>query len=263
MTLQVEYNSIGIAFLGIPPYLFFAVLGGMFSISLFILLLLKHNYDIPRYMKIFLLSLIGLLLGGRFFGILTGLYFALANSQEITLNALLNTGIVFYGGLLGFLLSYIVISKLWCKKINSNVLDLLVVCIPLFHFFGRIGCFFGGCCFGVEADGVFTIIYTTRINGEAVTAPRIPIQLYEAAVNIMLFIALFLLLKARKFIGSLMPLYLATYAIFRVFIELYRGDAVRGVWNGVSFSQVVSIAVFIGCVIFLILQTRRKKSEIS
>jgi phosphatidylglycerol:prolipoprotein diacylglycerol transferase len=36
--------------------------------------------------------------------------------------------------------------------VDGNFIDIVTLTIPLFHFFGRIGCFLGGCCFGVESS---------------------------------------------------------------------------------------------------------------
>ena len=244
--------------LGIPPYSFFTLIGVVFASSLFILLLLKYDYNIHRYFKIFFLSTAGLLIGAKFFGFLTGLYGALANKEVITLDTFLKTGIVFYGGLIGFLLSFLLICKIWNKQIEYRVVDLAVVCIPLFHFWGRLGCFFGGCCYGKETQSAFSIEYTTRINEKIVTASRIPIQLVEAAVNIVIFIVLLKLLNVEKLKKNLIKTYLFMYAAIRIVLEFFRGDLVRGVWNGVSFSQVISIMIIIICLISLF----RKKENV-
>jgi phosphatidylglycerol:prolipoprotein diacylglycerol transferase len=241
----MPYDATTARVFDIPPYQFFAVIGIVFASSLFILLLLKYDHDIPKYTRIFLLSGIGLLIGAKLFGVLTGLYAALANKTAINLDTFLHTGIVFYGGLLGFLSAFLLICKKWDKKINYEVVDLAVVCIPLFHFFGRLGCFFGGCCFGIESHSIFSILYTTHINTEVITASRFPIQLVEACLNMIIFIVLISLLFKEKFKGRLLFIYLFIYAAMRMILEFFRGDLVRGVWNGISFSQIVSAVILL------------------
>jgi phosphatidylglycerol:prolipoprotein diacylglycerol transferase len=146
----MAYDATATAIFDMPPYFFFYVTGTVFASSVFMLLLLKYHYSIPRYTKIFFFSAAGLLAGAKLFGFLTGLYRALANKEEITIYTFLNTGIVFYGGLTGFVLAFLLICRIWNKSINYGVVDIVAVCIPLFHFWGRLSCFFAGCCYGKE-----------------------------------------------------------------------------------------------------------------
>ena len=242
---MMEFNTTTINFFEIQPYFFFYVIGIVFASSLFILLLLKFNFNISRYTKIYFLSVIGLLAGAKLFGILTGLFNAIVNNEKITLNTFLHTGIVFYGGLIGFILSYLLICKLWNKYIEYRVIDIVAVCIPMFHFWGRLSCFFSGCCYGKENYSNISVLYTNRINNEIVTLPRVPIQLIEAGCNLFIMTFLMILLFKRKYEKRILIIYICMYAILRIILELFRGDISRGIWNGISFSQFVSAAILI------------------
>jgi len=242
-----------------PPYFFFYTVGVVFASAVFILLLLKYDFSIPQYTKIFFISAVGLLVGARLFGIFTGLYRALANQETITADTFLNTGIVFYGGLIGFILSFMLICRVWNKKIDCGVLDLLAVCIPLFHFWGRLGCFFSGCCYGIESYSIFAVLYTSHAGGEVTTVSRIPVQIIEAVLNAMIFILLIRFLFKQMFKGRLLISYLFVYASMRIILELFRGDLARGVWNGVSFSQVVSVFVLISCLLVVVRKSKETK----
>jgi len=255
---MMAFDTTSMKIAGINLFQFFSTIGVVFSTSLFILLLLKYNFSIKIYTKIFLLSGIGMFAGSKMFGFLTSLYRALGNGDVITWNTFVKTGIVFYGGLIGFLISFILICLIWNKYIEMRVVDLAIVCIPLFHFWGRLGCFFGGCCFGRESESFLSILYTNRVMGEIITVSRIPIQLVEAVFNLMIFSVLMILLFMNKFTNHLMIVYLVMYAPLRFFIELFRGDEARGVWFGVSFSQVISILLLLFCWRYMI---KYKRSE--
>jgi len=198
-----------------------------------------------------------MLIGAKLFGCFTGLYVALANNKPITLRTILDTGIVFYGGLIGFLLSFLFVCKKWNKVIEYRVVDLAVVCIPLFHFWGRLGCFFGGCCYGMETQSSFSILYTTKINEKIVTASRIPIQLVEAGGNMLILAFLVTMLNTEILKRHLIKVYLFMYAIMRIGLEFFRGDLVRGVYHGISFSQVISIIIVITCFISLLIKKEK------
>lgn len=241
---MLEYKAAASMF-GISPYFFFAVLGMVFSSSLFILLLLKYGYSIRRYTRIYFCSGLGLLFGAKLFGVLTGVYSALANREAITLHTFLNTGIVFYGGLLGYVTAFIFICKIWHKGVEPGAVDLMAVSIPLFHAVARVGCFFAGCCYGTETTSRFAVRYSTYIGAEVNTAMRIPVQLVESGINAVIFTVLMVLLFRGEYKGKLLMAYLLMYAVTRISTELLRGDAARGIWRGVSFSQLISAVIII------------------
>ena len=150
----------------------------------------SKRYDISQSMKILMISLFGLVLGAKIFGFLTGIYRNIGTGEKVTLETMLDTGIVFYGGLLGLLIVYMLClkSKRYC--LDKYAVDILAVCIPLFHSIARIGCFLSGCCFGKIYEGVLSINYITIINGNIDENMRFPIQLIEALFEFLLFLYL-------------------------------------------------------------------------
>jgi phosphatidylglycerol:prolipoprotein diacylglycerol transferase len=55
-----------------------------------------------------------------------------------------------------------------------------------------------------------------------------PTQLYESAGELLIFVGLVWLWKQRKFPGAIALTYAFAYGILRFFIEIFRGDDVRG-----------------------------------
>jgi phosphatidylglycerol:prolipoprotein diacylglycerol transferase len=154
-------------------------------------------------------------------------------------------GSVFYGGLIGGCIAALITVRVM-KLPWYPMVDLLTTLIPLFHCFGRIGCFLGGCCYGIPSEFGFTFRHS--IVNAANGVNRFPVQLVEAAFNLSLFFVLFSLFKFKqeKFRGKLLFLYLSCYSVARFFLEYLRGDTVRGEWAiGLSTSQIISIALFI------------------
>jgi phosphatidylglycerol:prolipoprotein diacylglycerol transferase len=148
-------------------------------------------------------------------------------------------GSIFYGGLLGGLLTGYFFLK---KNINyKKYVDIIAVNIPFFHFFGRIGCFLGGCCYGIPNKIGF--VYTNNPIAEANGISRFPVQLLEAFFNLLLFLLLNYFFKNGKYKDKLLSIYLLIYATGRFFIEFLRGDAYRGIWLIFSTSQILSILI--------------------
>lgn len=162
-------------------------------------------------------------------------------------------GIVFYGGLLGGMAG----AWWYSKRARFNLgehLDVVAPAIPLFHAFGRLGCFASGCCYGIECSWGF--YHEHALVAQANGAVRFPVQLLEAGLNLLLCTAIYVLFyffwqKWRA--GSFIRIYFAAYALIRFFDEFLRGDTYRGIWLGLSTSQWISL----GILVFLIVTHNR------
>lgn len=169
-------------------------------------------------------------------------------------------GSVFYGGLIGGIAAAAVyITR---KRLPWPVCaDILAPAIPLFHAFGRVGCFFGGCCYGVECQIGFT--YSHALLPEANGVNRFPIQLMEACFNLTLFLLLWTFLKRGLFHGKLLYLYLCSYSIGRFFLEFGRGDTLRGFFLCFSTSQWISMLLFFLSAGILVYQAAGKRRSMN
>lgn len=204
-------------------------------------------------------ALAGVLIGAKALSLLTAIPYFIENFSLIfssveRFTAFLLNGWVFYGGLIGgFIGGYI-----FCRSFKVDFLagcSAIVPAIPLFHVFGRIGCFLAGCCYGIEHE--HGIAFTNSIaapNG----VPLLPIQLIEAGANVVIFAVLLLAQRKMKRKWLVLPLYAALYAVTRFVLEFWRGDAARGVAL-LSTSQWISIALLAASIAFLIFRHRSDK----
>lgn len=167
-------------------------------------------------------------------------------------------GMVFYGGFLGGLCGILLFTRFTPLFERKNALDLYAVVTPLFHTFGRIGCFFGGCCYGREwSHGV--LIAENRLNPSVAGVPRFPVQLVEAGCEFLIFLLLLTLFRHKRLDGKLLLVYLTVYPAARFVLEFWRGDRIRGVWFGLSTSQWISLVLFASAVGILIYQINKKQ----
>ncbi len=152
----------------------------------------------------------------------------------------LSNGMVFYGGLFGALLSLYIYVRHYRLDVNA-FFDFYAPLFPLFHVFGRIGCFMTGCCYGIECQR-FGIAYT--ISAIAPNGVELfPVQLLESSLNIAIFFVVLFFEKKHHLQGKAIWVYLMVYSIARFFIEFLRGDELRGIILGLSTSQWISILV--------------------
>jgi phosphatidylglycerol:prolipoprotein diacylglycerol transferase len=83
-----------------------------------------------------------------------------------------------------------------------------------------------------------------------------PTQLYEAGLNLVLYIGLELLYRKKRFDGQVFGLYLVAYAVLRVVVELFRGD--YGTYSIGIFTpgQAVSAVILLAGIAVLWVQSR-------
>lgn len=136
--------------------------------------------------------------------------------------------------------------------------DLVMPAVAMAQGFGRIGCFFAGCCYGRETASWFSIMYT-----HSDFAPNqvhlIPTQLMSSAGDFL--IAAFLLWFSAKAVkdGMTGAMYLILYSVGRFVIEIFRDDA-RGALGALSTSQIISIGTLL-CGVALMYIFYRKREE--
>lgn len=190
--------------------------------------------------------LIGGLLGAKIMLVIVEWPFYARNPRELL--SILQSGGVFYGGLLGAL----PVAWWYARKHALDgwrTADVLAPGVALGQAIGRLGCFSAGCCYGRPTSVPWAIVfrdpYATRAVGTPLDTPLHPTQLYESFTVTLLFLFLLWLSNRKRFHGQVSLVYLFAYAVIRFVIEFYRGDAARGTVLGgwVSTSQFIAILV--------------------
>lgn len=168
----------------------------------------------------------------------------------------LSNGFVVYGGLIGGILTGYVYCKI--KGVEFwKALDIAVPVIALAQFFGRIGCFFAGCCYGQPTESICGIEFPAS----PYTPPGklFPIQLVSSGLNLLNFLFLYILWRKgcmKK--GAVGACYVITYSIGRFILEYFRGDLERGSVGALSTSQFISIFTLIVGILMLIYRYKVK-----
>jgi phosphatidylglycerol:prolipoprotein diacylglycerol transferase len=203
-----------------------------------------------KYDLIFNLTIwcaLGGILGAKLLYIITQFQSILANPKSLLQ---VSEGFVVYGGIIGGIFA-------------GFLFDLVMPSIALAQGFGRIGCLLAGCCYGVETNSSFSLVFH---NSEF--APRdvqlIPTQPISSALDFLNFFALLLISRRIKADGQVAGFYLVFYSVGRFILEFFRGDLERGSIAGISTSQFISIFLFlIGVAIIVIrgLSVRRAPKE--
>lgn len=247
-------------------YAITAIIGGLLAGFYCCRAARKRNIDSNNVISMLLWSALGVLIGGHLlygitnFDLLVTFIKNIAKYPSIRqafhdLNIIFG-GMVFYGGLIGGTAAAAIYLRI--RKLNYRAyFDVMAPGIPLFHLFGRIGCFLGGCCYGIECT--FGVTYTASPFPEANGVSRLPVPLIGSFLNLMLFLLLSALYAKNKCRGELLNLYFIIYPVGRFILEYFRGDSIRGFIGGLSTSQLISIIVFVTAVVYYIWKYKRSK----
>ena len=202
-------------------------------------------------------------------------------------------GLVFYGGFLAALgtVAYYVRRH---RLPFLQTADVLAPSLAIGHFFGRLGCFAAGCCFGKVCRSGFgarfprgSVAYEDLFGrgliatGSAVTPPLHATQLYEAGGELVIFVLVTVLARRKRAHGQVLLAYLASYALLRAVVELFRGDAGRkmvlelatprlSAWLGLSpaqavllsTSQLLSLLAVAGALALYVVLRRRARAHL-
>ncbi len=175
------------------------------------------------------------------------------NAHGFLSNLTTFSGMTFEGGLVGGAITFILMFRSLNKQFKGMVpvLNCIAPSIIISHFWGRIGCFLAGCCFGKPTNSVLGVVFPDRslpsqFYGEAVKI--IPVQLIEA-----LFLAVLFIIISTSLLKYSFSCYLIIYGIFRFFIEYLRGDDRGALFQTVlSPSQCISLLMMLIGVIILL-----------
>lgn len=217
----------------------------------------KKGLDYDKIFDLMIWCVIGGILGAKLLYYITDLPNIIKN-PKLLLNV--SEGFVVYGGIiLGVIAGY-----LFSRKNKWNFLeyfDLVMPSIALAQGFGRIGCLFAGCCYGVETTSKIHMIYHTS-NFAPLEIAMVPTQLISSILNFAHFLILMWFSKHKKANGQVAALYLVLYSAGRFTIEFFRGDLERGAVGPLSTSQFISIFIFLfGIGLFFYCMKKKKTTQ--
>jgi phosphatidylglycerol:prolipoprotein diacylglycerol transferase len=215
----------------------------------------KEGIDPDRILDLGVYLLLAAIIGSRLLYVLTALPEFANNPLEIF--AIWKGGLVFYGGVL----AAVPVGIWYVRKHKLPVwktADIIAPYAALSHGFGRLGCFFAGCCYGAPCSGPIGMTFNDPHSLAPLGMALYPTQLMESGGEFLVFGVLILLRRYKKFDGQLFWLYLLFYSVLRFILEFFRGDAIRGVYFGgfVSTSQIIAVLLF-GCSLFMFWRLRR------
>jgi phosphatidylglycerol:prolipoprotein diacylglycerol transferase len=157
---------------------------------------------------------------------------------------------VFHGGFIVALL----VAVYYIRKHRLPVwrtMDVFAPGIVIGQAIGRLGCFAAGCCWGRECD----LPWGVRFRSDAAAPvpldrPLHPVQLYESAADLLIFLFLLRLTRRSHKPGAVIGWYLVLYSSARFVIEFFRNHE-QSLVLGLSLTQWIAAGLLLLGLIFL------------
>ena len=168
-----------------------------------------------------------------------------------------NGGLVFYGGFITALIAAIVYVHLKHLRLWDTA-DIFAPSIAIGQFFGRLGCFSAGCCYGKICDMPWAVTFRNPDSLAPTGLPLHPTQLYHASGNLLIFCLLWFMRKKTRFSGQLFWTYVSIYGAVRACLEFYRNDFRGHVFFDLfSISQVIGVTMSLTGIVMLVVLKRK------
>ncbi len=234
---------------------------GLFAALRYIAIQGKHeNISEDNVMDLGLYIIVAGLLGARLAYVAQNWPYYSANLAAIF--KIWEGGLVFYGGFIAGTIAALLYLRAH-REINVWVFgDIIAPALALAHVFGRIGCFFAGCCYGSSCNLPWAVTYLNAHSLAPLNVALHPVQLYEAAGNLVIFVFLDFYNRHRHKTGFALGAYLILYALLRFNMEFLRSDDRGGVWFGLSPSQVVALFSLVAGALILGLKDHGKSKRL-
>ena len=246
-----------------------AMLVGYF---MFMRLSKREEIDTDKAEVVFIITVLMGLMGSRIAFVIEHPEFV---KGFLDIFAIWKGGVSFFGGFIGAVLGFLVTVRvknlpLW-KTADASAPSLVLA-----HAIGRLGCTSAGCCYGRPVPGAedlsvgihfmkdFPFFYMVFPQGS--TAPPgmalYPTQILEALGNLLIFLILIFLYRRKVFDGEVISLYAILYGAMRFALEFYRGvtPPIQGL--GLTWNQLVAIALVAAGILLLIVLRKAQREAV-
>ncbi len=241
----------------LPTYGVLAAAGLILGLLLNIRLAVRDGINEDKAWNLGVIAILSAILGSKLLLVIIEWDYYAANPRMLLDSSFIQSGGVYYGGLIGGILASIAYMK-WAGMPALRTFDAFAPGIAFGHGLGRLGCLAAGCCYGAQTSVPWAVIFTNPLAakgaGTPLGIPLHPSQVYEFMVEMVITSLLLLMWRHRSFAGQIIGTYAFLYGVARFFLEFLRGDPGRGSVMGGMFSltQVISIVfVLIGGALWL------------
>jgi phosphatidylglycerol:prolipoprotein diacylglycerol transferase len=222
----------------------------------------RLGLSVEKFYDLCFWAVVGALVGSRLLYILLDMRPFLEHPLKIF--ALWEGGLVFHGGVVLALAAAIYYIRRHHLPWRPT-LDSLALGLPVGQFFGRIGCFMAGCCYGAPSSLPWAVTFTNPQTLCPLRVPVHPAQLYEAFLSLGVVFGALNFLKTRKsYDGQLLLAYFCLAGAVRFLVEFFRSPLdYRGptYFGWMPLTQLIALCMALVAGALLVWFGRRSKSR--
>ena len=169
-------------------------------------------------------------------------------------------------GILGALAGGLLAALWYCRKKQLSFwrfADTLAPGVALGQAAGVIACLLNGDSSGKPADVAWAITYTDPRAMAPLNVPLHPVEIYEMAAYLLVFLLVWLTRGKFKTPGFTFLTYLAGYGAARFAVEFFRGNPAIFAW-GIPAAQVFGVALVLAAMagFYVLGETRARQRQI-
>lgn len=200
----------------------------------------KYNYTKNEIIGLLLYENVGIIGGAKILSYIQNY------SQYNGEFKFIQLGLSSYGAVFGIIL-FLILFSLQFKKSLKELLYIFMPSLPLMYAIGKIGCFITGCCYGIEYNGIFSVVYKYSSS-----APRditlFPVQIVETILFLIIFIYMIIKHSKGQFNQKVLGISFISCAMVKFILDFFRMSH-KDIF--LSLNQYISIVFFIiGLVIY-------------
>ncbi len=228
----------------IPTYGVLVALG--FLAGLTVTTRLARNVKLPpeKITNLAVYCAIAGIAGAKLFMFLFDLPDYLRDPGQIFSTETLRAAGVFHGGfIVALLFAVFYIRKQGLPPLIT--MDVFAPGVALGQAIGRLGCFAAGCCWGKQCDLPWGVRFRSDFAAPVPLNQTLhPVQLYEAAANLLIFTVLYRQFGRKHRPGTVIGLYLVLYSTARFVIEFFR-EHEQALVGPFSLTQWIALALLL------------------
>lgn len=203
----------------------------------------RLGLPVSRFYDLCFYIVLAALVGSRILYVLLDLPTFLSHPLKIF--ALWEGGLVFHGGVILAL----IVAFYYMRRHHlpwRPALDALAVGTPVGQFFGRMGCFMAGCCYGAPSNLPWAVTFANPESLCPLRVPLHPAQLYEAFLALGVFGVLYWFRTRKRYDGQLLLAYFSLAGLVRFVVEFFRSPLdYRGpvLWGWMPLTQFLALCL--------------------
>lgn len=255
------YPILDLGFIRLPMYTLMIGVGGIaFLLVMYFIFWRKERVTSATFIRLFLVCLPGATMLYLSAWVFNGIFHSIEEGE------LAFGGITWLGGVFGAFPFMVFLIHKFVPAAKGNALtyfSLLVPGIVIAHGFGRLGCFFAGCCYGSVTDSIFGVSFPAGSHAAHQypggpydgSLPVLPTQLFEAVFELALFI--FMIATYKKTCKHNIEIYFIVYGLFRFIMEFLRGDDRGGTGFFLTPAQLLCVIMWIAAVLLILFKKNK------